>query len=180
MELKEIIKYCKLDNQLAYSSLYDTYYQLVYSVSRRILLNHCDIEDVLIIVFTRIFRNINKVEYSNDQSFIKWMKTITVNESIRFVNSKKQIEFKEDMQEFKDVESILFNDNELDIEAVQNILKQLPNGYRIVFNLFAIEGYNHKEISQMLSISESTSKSQLRKARIRIIEQLKKTGYERE
>jgi len=173
LELKEIIKHCRSGNQLAFNSLFDKYYQLLYHVSKRILGNHHDVEDVIILSFTKIFKNINKVEYINDQSFVKWMKTIAINESIRFINSKKQLEFIEDVKAIEIDEDSLLNELELDIDIVYKIINQLPDGYRIVFTLFAIEGFNHKDISQMLNITESTSKSQLRKARIRIVNQLK-------
>jgi RNA polymerase sigma-70 factor, ECF subfamily len=173
LELKEIIKYCRSGSQLAFNSLFDKYYQLLYHVSKRILINHHDVEDVIIQSFTKIFKNINKVEYINDQSFVKWMKTIAINESIRFINSKKQLEFIEDVKAIEIDEDSLLNELELDIDIVYKIINQLPDGYRIVFTLFAIEGFNHKDISQMLNITESTSKSQLRKARIRIVNQLK-------
>ena len=177
MELKEIIRHCRNGNQLAFSSLFDTYYQLLYHVSRRILVNHHDVEDVLILVFTRIFANVKKVRYTNDPSFIKWMKTIAVNESLRFINSKKQLEFREDIKEVETEDKALLTEDEIDIDTVYAVLNQLPDGYRIIFNLFAIEGYSHREISQMLNISESTSKSQLRKARSRIMNQLKNLEY---
>lgn len=172
MELKEIIKHCRSGSQLAFNSLFNKYYQLLYHVSKRILGNHHDVEDVIILSFTKIFKNINKVEYINDPCFVKWMKTIAINESIRFIDSKKKLEFIEDVR-VVEIDDSLLNEPELDIDIVYKTINQLPDGYRIVFTLFAIEGYNHKDISQMLNITESTSKSQLRKARIRIVNQLK-------
>lgn len=178
MKLKSIIKQCKKDNQLAYSCLYDRYYNMLFGVCRRIVNNPKDVEDVLITSFTKIFASIKKVDYRTDASFIKWMKTIVVNESIRFYNAKKPIEFKNDIQEFESNNTVIWENVDLDIETVYLILSNLPKGYQLVFNLYAIEGYSHKEIANMLNITESTSKSQLRKARIKIVEQLKIHSYE--
>ena len=138
------------------------------------LSNHHDAEDALIISFTKIFNNINKFEYRGDTSLAKWIKTIVINESIRHLNRKTRLNYSDD---FPDNEINTAYDSDLsgiDIEQVYTIVEALPVGYRMVFNLFAIEGYSHKEISELLKISESTSKTQLRKARINIIESINK------
>ncbi len=172
MEIKEVIKHCKSGNQVAQGVLFNGHYQQMYNLSMRILSNHHDVEDTLIISFTKVFRSIQRFEYRGDSSLIKWIKTIVINESIRHLKSKKKISYNEDLIEYE-IDTTF--DADIDIELVYSIIEALPLGYRMVFNLFAIEGFSHKEISEMLNIKESTSKSQLRKARINIIERINKS-----
>lgn len=177
MEIKEVIEHCKSDNQVAQGILFNKYYQRMYHLSMRILSNHHDVEDVLIIAFTKVFKSIQKFEYRGDNSLNKWIKTIVINESIRQLKLLNNISYNEDLVKYDANATYDFDISEvdIDIEQVYSIIEALPAGYRMVFNLFAIEGYSHKEISELLNITESTSKSQLRKARINIIERINKT-----
>ncbi|WP_317174870.1 RNA polymerase sigma factor [Pararhodonellum marinum] len=99
---------------------------------------------------------------------------MVINEAIRFLKSKKTLFF----QEEEEILSLNLRREDshdlLDLEEVHQVLEQMPKGYRTVFNLFAIEGYSHREIAEMLQINENTSKSQLSKARNYMIQKLKK------
>lgn len=172
MDIKQTIEHCKDGNKVAQRIIYDTYYRQMYNLSIRILSNHHDAEDVLISAFVRVFKNIKRFEYRGESSLVKWIKTIVINESIRFVNKKNRISFNDNIKDFEQVSDDNIELDSIDVEQVYSIISELPDGYRLVFNLFAIEGYSHKEISEMLKISENTSKSQLRKARLNIIEKL--------
>lgn len=141
----------------------------------RILANHHDVEDALIIAFTKVFDNIRNFEYRGENSLKKWIKTIVINESIRYINSRQKIQYDDNLSEYDHQVNDDTEPDTIDVEQVYSIIESMPVGYRLVFNLFAIEGYSHKEISDLLNISENTSKSQLRKARINIIEKLYKT-----
>lgn len=147
----------------------------MYHVSMRIISNHHDVQDVLITSFTKVFQHINHFEYRGDESFCKWIKTIVINESIRFVNLKKRIEFENEWSE-NELNTSSFeietDETSIDIDTVYSILEAMPPGYRIVFNLFVLEDYSHKNIAETLNISEGTSKSQLRKARLYVINKL--------
>ncbi len=172
VEIQEIIKHCKDGNQVAQASLFDTYYRRMFNLSMRILSNHHDVEDVLITAFLKVFKSIKKFEYRGDNSLTKWIKTIVINESIRFVTKKNKITFDDNQNEFEKYSNENTELENVDPEQIYTIIENMPAGYRLVFNLFAIEGYSHKEISELLNITESTSKSQVRKARINIIEKL--------
>lgn len=174
MDLKKVIKGCKSGNQFAENALFDRYYKHMYNLSKRILVNHNDVEDVLIISFNKVYRNIKKFEYRGDHSLTKWIKTIVINESIRFVKKRNKIKYDDNIPELTTHSEFDSNLSDVDVEQIYNIIESMPTGYRIVFNLFAIEGYSHKEISELLQISENTSKSQLRKARLNIIEKMNK------
>jgi RNA polymerase sigma-70 factor, ECF subfamily len=174
LEIREIIEHCKSGNPVAQSILFNSHYKQMYNVSMRILANHHDVEDVFIVSFTKIFRNISKFEYRGDLSLNRWIKTIVIHEAIRFLKAKNRIRYDE---EWPDNELYRIPDPDsdmdiIDVEEVYSIIETMPAGYRLVFNLFALEGYSHKEISTLLNITENTSKSQLRKARIYIIEKI--------
>jgi RNA polymerase sigma factor (sigma-70 family) len=175
LEIKEVIKHCKSGNQVAQGILFNTHYKQMYHLSMRILANHYDVEDVLIVSFTKVFDNIHRFEYRGENSLTKWIKAIVINESIRFVNARNKVKYDDDLPEYEMNGMYDADLSDIDIEQVYSIIETMPVGYRMVFNLFAIEGYSHKEISELLNITENTSKSQLRKARINIIERINKT-----
>ena len=147
----------------------------MYNLSMRIVSNHHDVEDVLIVSFSKVFDKIQGFEYRGDNSLAKWIKTIVINESIRHVTTKNHISYEEEISEYEMNATYDEDLNHIDTEQIYSVIETMPTGYRMVFNLFAIEGYSHKEISELLNITENTSKSQLRKARIYIIERIKKT-----
>jgi RNA polymerase sigma-70 factor (ECF subfamily) len=175
LEIEKIIEGCKSGNPFAERLLFDRYYNHMYNISRRILSNGSDTEDVLSISFTKVFSSINKFLYRGEHSLTKWIKTIVINESIRLLKKRDRMKFDDVMPELS-TSSVFESDlSDIDIEQIYSIIESLPSGYRLVFNLFAIEGYTHKEIAKLLNISENTSKSQLRKARLHIIEKMNKT-----
>ncbi len=169
---QEIISGCRQNNPFAQRYLFDRNYPRSYRLAMRYLANHHDTEDVLSISFTKVFKHIGNFEDRGEGSLHKWINTIVINESIRFLKSKKALLFQED----EDVEAcgIVPDLDILDAEEVYQILEEMPKGYRTVFNLFAIEGYSHKEIADLLQISENTSKSQLSKSRNYLIQKISK------
>jgi RNA polymerase sigma-70 factor, ECF subfamily len=173
LEEPEIIAGCLKNDPNAQRYLYDTYYRRSYHVAMRYLANHHDTEDVLSVSYTKVFRYVGKFEYRGHGSLQKWICTIVINEALRFLNSKKALVFTEE-EEMLDLNVAITSDHLLlDTEEVYQLVQLMPKGYRTVFNLFAIEGYSHKEIGEMLQITENTSRSQLSKARNYMIQKLK-------
>ncbi|NJO70457.1 MAG: sigma-70 family RNA polymerase sigma factor [Bacteroidetes bacterium] len=177
MEFSEIIDHCKSGNKVAQGVLFNAWYRPMYRLSMRILANHHDTEDALVLAFTRIFDNIARFEYRGEYSLNKWIRTIVIREAIRLVTSRNQLQYSEDMTAFDSPAPEEEEMENMDAEQIRTIIETMPAGYRLVFNLFALEGYSHKEIGGLLNISENTSKSQLRKARIYIIEKMKKPKH---
>ena len=147
--------------------LYRLYSKAMYNVCVRMLKNTTDAEDILQNSFIDVFTKLHTFAF---QSTIgAWMKRIVINNCINYLQRKK-FNFDEfdsqthgkDMIEFD--ESTSFGDG-LSVEKVQKALLQLPDGYRVVFSLYMFEGYDHEEISEILKISESTSKSQFHRAK---------------
>lgn len=127
-------------------------------------------EDLMITAFMKVFANLKKFEHKG--SFEGWIRRIMVNECISYIRAQKKVSFleEENYQEdsFNNIES------NLNVDDIQALIDALPDGYKMIFNLYAIEGYKHQEIATMLGINEGTSKSQLCHARKMLKEQVLK------
>lgn len=179
MKEAEIIKYCKQKNRLAQKALFDKYYQTAYHITYRYLGNHEDVEDTLSKVFTNVFRNIIKFENRGDNSFSKWFTRIAINEALKFLRQKRHVSITNDFSRVEDFQIYLELDF-LDLELVYEMINSLSVEQRLVFNMFEIDGYSHKEISEKLNIAENTSKSHLFRAKKQLRQHLKKfMNYER-
>jgi RNA polymerase sigma-70 factor (ECF subfamily) len=120
-------------------------------------------EDVLVQGFHKVFTHLHQFEWRGDDSLEKWIRKIMVNESLMALRRRKLWLAPE---EDADGESADWQPGaDLDAEVIYGLIRQLPDGYRAVFNLFAIEGYSHAEIAERLQINEGTSRSQLSKAK---------------
>ena len=177
-----LIKKCKKGDALAQRVLYNHYKALVMGISRRYGGSREEAEDIFQEAFIRIFNYIGQLK--NTDQADGWIKKTTVHTAINhyYRNKRHQHEhgdFTDVIQSNTDYERIL---EHLNNQQILDLINGLPNGYRMIFNLYAIEGYNHREIGQMLKISENTSKSQLSKARQVLQKALRAMGinkYER-
>lgn len=125
-------------------------------------------EDVMITGFTKVFDNLSKFRFEG--SFEGWVRRIMVREAIDFLRSRKKMQFAEvDEAQFVSIDA---DADDFDTDSLQLMIDKLPDGYKTVLVMFAVEGYSHKEIAATLNISESTSKSQLFKARKMLQQQL--------
>jgi RNA polymerase sigma-70 factor (ECF subfamily) len=170
---RTLIKYCLEGNQLAQRQLFDAYFGKMFYVAMRYLSDKTDAEDVLAEAFKRIFAKLNNFRYDGEGSLGRWIKTIVINESLRALSQKKRLVYIEDLAVLKPEVDKQF-DESLDMEYLMSEIQLLPDGYRVVFNLYVMENYTHPEIAEMLKISVSTSKTQLYKARQHLIKQLNK------
>lgn len=127
--------------------------------------NQQDAEDVLQDSFLTIFDKIS--QYKSSGSFEGWMKRITINTALQKYRDKGILRVvKEEETINLEVEDINFDDDQLELDFLLNQIQQLPNRYRLVFNLYVLDHYSHKEIAELLTISEGTSKSNLSRARV--------------
>lgn len=158
----ELIRGLQKQEAKAHKAVYDQYAGLMLGICRRYLKNHLDAEEVMLTGLVKIFQHVGQFEHKG--SFEGWMKRIMVNEALGFLRKKEPLHLAIE----KDTLQIATEANaeqDLAAEDLLRLLHDLPAGYRTVFNLYAIEGYSHKEIGEFLQISEGTSKSQLSKAR---------------
>jgi len=143
--------------------------------------NREEAEDLLQDSFVDAFMKLESFRY--ESSFGAWLKRLVINHCINWINRKKvELTYPEELanmdgaeEEPKDYEEIQYN-----VQKIHRAMEQLPDGYRITFSLYALEGYDHKEISEILGITESTSKSQYLRAKQKIHEIIKSGNHERQ
>ncbi|OFX20962.1 MAG: hypothetical protein A2041_05555 [Bacteroidetes bacterium GWA2_31_9b] len=176
IQLKLIERAREGDQQSMYR-LYKLYVQAMYNTCIRMVANQYDAEDIIQESFTSAFKNLGS--FRGESSFGSWLKRIVINKSISFLRTKKH--------EFTDIDHLHIvddgdDDNEIpDIkpEQVHEAIKTLPEKARVILNMHLLEGYKHKEIAELLNISESTSKSQYQRAKLLLREKLiKELSYE--
>lgn len=143
--------------------VYERYASKMLAVCIRYIINRDEAEEVLMDGFMRIFERID--QYKGLGSFEGWMRRIMVNEALMHLRKSKRWYTEIGLEETPMETDVTWADGELQAEELLQLLQQLPEGYKTVFNLYAIEGYSHAEIAEMLGITESTSKSQLHRAR---------------
>jgi RNA polymerase sigma-70 factor (ECF subfamily) len=160
-EETKIIKLAVENNRQAQQQIYSKFSSKMLSVCRQYIKDIQLAEDVMITAFMKVFTNLGKFEHKG--SFEGWIRRIMVNECISYLRVQKKVKFAED--EFFVEESFNEIDSQFTVEQIQYLIDALPDGYKMVFNLYAIEGYKHNEIAKMLGINEGTSKSQLSHAR---------------
>jgi RNA polymerase sigma factor (sigma-70 family) len=164
----ELLIECKRNNRNAQRKVYEKMVGKLYSVCKRYLKNDEDIEEVLADTFYKIFTKMDQLQ--NLDIFQSWARKIAVNECLQKLRSTKSLHIS--LEENDIVSSDFTLENSSFEKDILKLLNFLPEGCRAIFNLFAIEGYPHKEIAEMLSISEGTSKSQLNFARKKLQELL--------
>lgn len=158
---KTLIKQAVNNNRYAQQQIYTKYASKMLSVCRQYIKDIHKAEDVMITAFMKVFTNLQS--YSHEGSFEGWIRRIMINECISFLRVQKKVHYTKEEYFFE--ESLDEINEQFSVEQIQSLIDALPDGYRMVFNLYAIEGYKHQEISEMLGISEGTSKSQLSHAR---------------
>ena len=158
---KELIQLAVKQNRQAQQQIYSKFSGKMLSVCRQYIKDVHQAEDVMITGFMKVFVNLNSFESKGN--FEGWIRRIMVNECISYLRVKKEVKFIEDIN-YKE-ESHNNIESNLSVEDIQFVIDNLPEGYKMVFNLYAIEGYKHQEIAELLGISEGTSKSQLSRAR---------------
>lgn len=163
VNLESLIDLCRTQDSKAQRQLYDRLSPKMLGVCRRYIGDVSEAETVLITAFLKVFNKIN--QFSGTGNFEGWVRRIMVNESLLYLRKNKSMYLDVDIEEaiiepnYGQAE-YLFEEREL-LDMINN----LPVGYRTVFNLYAIEGYSHKEIGAQMGINENTSKSQLSRAR---------------
>jgi len=167
----ELIARCKAGDQEAHYRLYKLYSKAMYNVGLRITRSEEEAEDVLQEAFINAFKNIDS--YRGDATFGAWLKRIVVNKAINAVKRKKLDPIPDDDRwDVAEEESPSEYGDSLTVDRVKRCIEELPDGYRTVVSLYLLEGYDHQEIGEIMGISESTSKSQLNRAKARLKELL--------
>ncbi len=159
----DLIEGCLLGNPVMQKKLYDQYAPKMYGICLRYAANSEDAKDILQDGFLKVFTNLSKFKAMG--SFEGWMRRIFVNTAIEHYRRKNQLYAISENQEEHIPNQEVSALDALEADDLIRLISELPNGYRTVFNLFAIEGYSHKEIANMMNVSEGTSKSQYARAK---------------
>jgi len=165
----QLIKKAARENREAQHMLYELHAPKMLSVCRYYIKDVQQAEEVLLNGFFKVFTKIN--HFKNQGSFEGWIRRIMIREAISYLRQKKQIEFVSDEVEVFDGYANNI-ETQTGVSEIQGLIDDLPEGYRMVFVMYAIEGYKHNEIASLLKITEGTSKSQLFKARKLLQKQL--------
>ena len=175
---QDLLDGCKEGDQKAQFQIYKLYYKAMYNTSLRIVNDRMEAEDIMQESFLSAFEKIEM--YSGTVSFGAWLKKIVINRSLDTLGKRKAV--------FEDIDSHVgirddgpedsLRSEEIDtrIGEVKEAIEKLPDGYRIILSLYLLEGYDHDEIAEILKISSSTSRSQLSRAKQKLISELKKMG----
>jgi RNA polymerase sigma factor (sigma-70 family) len=179
---QDIIDRCKLSEPKAQFQLYKLYYKAMFNTCLRIVNNSLEAEDIMQESFLKAFEKIES--YRGEVSFGAWLKRIVVNHSLDELRKKKL-----DLQSIEDtgINPVIENNNSKEeeeeirakAEEIRDHINNLPDGYRIVLSLYLIEGYDHDEISEILKITSSTSRSQCARAKQKLLELLRNKKKEK-
>lgn len=161
-EEKKLIEKCLERNALAQKQLYDMYSKRLYGICLRYCHSEEEAQDILQDSFVKIFTKLDTFQHSG--SFEGWLRRIVTNTAIEYYRKKIELVNVEEINASPYLSAE--EEHSLEVEDLLKMIQEMPDGYRVIFNMYAIEGYSHAEISQKMGISEGTSKSQLSRARI--------------
>lgn len=174
---KQVFERARDGDRKAVRQLYDRYSSFLAATCARFLPDLGDQKDVLQDGFVKIFSSLDKFDYRGEGSLKAWMRQIVVNECLKVLRKRKRsvpILFEEELRDVEVEEDTGPPEVEkVPAAVIHEMIKGLPEGYRAVFNLFVLEEKNHKEISELLGITESTSASQLYRARMILAKKIK-------
>jgi len=172
---QDLIDGCISGDQKSQFQIYKLYYKAMYNTSLRIINDSMEAEDIMQEAFLSAFEKIET--YSGTVSFGAWLKKIVINRSLDALSKRKAV--------FEDIDSHIgisdesheeltrYEEVDTKVEEVKKAIERLPDGYRIILSLYLLEGYDHDEIAEILSINSSTSRSQLSRAKQKLIAEIK-------
>lgn len=176
MEEKQLIKACQQNKVGAFRTLYDRYGSVLFGICLRYAGNEQEAQDILQEALIKIFNKVGS--FRSEGSFEGWLKRLVTNTAINHVKKSYRIKESGQPEDLVTLEDTgLSAIDHLSSQELIEIINKLPEGYRLVFNMYIIEGYDHREIAKELGISEGTSRSQLVKAKRKLQEALISNGY---
>ncbi|MGB6268660.1 MAG: sigma-70 family RNA polymerase sigma factor [Olleya sp.] len=161
MSLDQLIHKCKSNDTKAQSELYQLFSSKLFSVSLKYSRSYAEAEDNLQDAFITIFNKIK--QYKNKGSFEGWLKRITINTALQRYRNQKVFDIIN--EEAIEAEEVEIDDEDVTIDFLLKCIQELPDRYRLVFNLYVLDGYSHNEIADLLKITSGTTKSNLARAR---------------
>lgn len=172
---EELIKGCLRRERAAQQQLFDLYSSKMYALCYRYVRHAMEAEDILVTAFTKILERID--QFKGEGSFEGWIRRVVVNEALTHLRKSRTMYLETELEQADREPDFGQLSDHLEAEDLLNMIQELPAGYRLVFNMYAIDGYSHKEIAEQLGISENTSKSQLSRARVYLQKMLTKHDW---
>lgn len=164
LQEEELIEGCIAGKRSAQNRLFDKYAPKMLGVCYRYAQTEHDAEDIMQDGFVKVFKNIEK--FRRESSLETWIKRVMINTALNFLKSTQKLRMQADISAVENDSDFSMNQwSSIDASLIMECIHKLPAGYRVVLNMFAIEGYSHKEIAQQLNITESTSRSQFARAK---------------
>lgn len=160
---QKLISKAAAGNRKAQHQIYELFAPKMLSVCRQYLKHMEEAEAVMLSGFLKVFTRLDS--FKGEGSFEGWIRRIMVNESISRLRQNKNLEFRSEQEIENSMDHAAYIESAMEVEEIQKLIDELADGYRTVFILYAVEGYKHSEIAELLNISENTSKTQLYKAR---------------
>jgi RNA polymerase sigma factor (sigma-70 family) len=177
---QDLIDRCRNGDRLAQSELYKLYYKAMYNTCYRMLNDKVEAEDVMQESFLAAFLKINT--YRGEMSFGSWLKRIVINKAIDALRARKikfdELDERASISDDKDDNVAEAEEDDNKIGKIREAVRMLPQGFRVVLSLALFEGFDHEEIAMILKINESTSRSQLARAKKKLMEYLKNSKDE--
>ncbi len=176
MTEEDLLNNIRSGKSMAEKLIYRRYFRHLSAICCRYILDEDDVKDVLQESFIKIFDSIGDFQFRGEGSIKAWVSKIVVNESLKFLRNNTRIKFSPLSESF-DKEDPDYHDPDIEgipTDVIYNLIRRLPDGYRMIFNLYVIEGKSNKEISSLLNIKESTSASQLHRAKAQLAENIRK------
>ena len=177
MSEEELIEHCRQKDRFAQKQLYELYVGSLYALCIRYSGDRETAKDILHDGFLRIFTSFDKFDYRGEGSLKAWLSRVMVNTALEYLRKNGKINQVLTLDEIPDIVDPESESDDLERipqDVLMNFISELPSGYRTVFNLYTFEEKSHKEIADLLKISEKTSSSQLYRARIILAKKIKK------
>lgn len=173
----ELIHCCIKNDVAAQKMLFEQYSPMLLGICYRYAKNQSDANEILQLGFIKIFNNLNKFRF--ESSLSTWLTKIVINTALNFVKANEKVKWETDIGSINENGNFFVEQlHQIDLKTLMDCIQELPVGYRLELNMFAIEGYSHMEIAQELNIQESTSRSQFVRAKILLEKKLSKLGFE--
>lgn len=170
---QELLRLVNAGEPAALRMVYFRYIKVLTAVCSRYLIEEEDVKDVLQESFIKIFTSIGDFRFRGEGSLQAWMIRVVVNESLKFIRKNSRIDFTAMTDQHADMPDEEPEIDTVPTDVIYGFIRQLPDGYRMIFNLYVVEGRSHKEISGLLGIKESTSASQLHRAKAILAEKIR-------
>ncbi len=163
---RDLIERCRQGHREAQFDLYKLYSRAMYNTALRMVQNTHDAEDILQSIFVEVFTKLDSFRY--ESTIGAWIKRITINKCINFLKSRRLTLSDVDNLGDRIDETEHESEPAYSVERIHKAISTLPEGYRVVFSLYAVEGYDHEEIAHILGVTEATSKSQYSRAKAKL------------